>query len=272
LKKKITRNRGDRLDIAVNAIMRNYKASCKNRKLSFELSKEEFKELIYRKCYYCGRPPSNSYKRATGDIIKYNGIDRKDNSLGYFKENSVTCCKVCNQMKTSMDSEVFLEIIYNIQKNQKIKNVVSKKKLDYYYDRAFSVSKMSPDPSTKVGALLIHGQSGAVIAEGYNGFIRGAPDDNIPKTRPEKYDYMVHAEQNLICNAVKHGISTNGCILYCTISPCVKCMRMLYQAGITEIYVKDFYSDFEKCSNMLDLKLTVSKIENHVKIDIEPNK
>lgn len=148
---------------------------------------------------------------------------------------------------------------------------LTEKKLASYHAQALAVAMLSPDPSTQVGALLIHGESGAVIAQGYNGFIRGAPDSEIPTTRPEKYDYIIHAETNLLCNAVRHGISTNNCVLYCTISPCVKCMRMLYQAGISDIYVNGFYSDFEQCSSMKDLTLTVTKLGLFSKISIKPN-
>lgn len=148
--------------------------------------------------------------------------------------------------------------------------MISLKKLKYYHDRAVVVASMSPDTSTKVGALLIHGESGAVISEGFNGFVRGASDDKLPMTRPEKYDYMIHAETNLLCNAVRHGVSTNKCAVYCTISPCIKCMRMLYQSGITEIYVKGFYSDFEKCSTMQDLNIQVTHIDEFFKISVIP--
>jgi dCMP deaminase len=149
---------------------------------------------------------------------------------------------------------------------------MSERKLNYYYERALVVSKMSHDPDTKVGAILIHKESGAVIAEGFNGFIRGAPDDKIPITRPEKYDYIIHAETNLLCNAVRHGISTNNCMIFCTISPCVRCMRLLYQAGITEVFVKGFYSDFKQCSSMMDLDLVVTTLGDFSRIQLEPKR
>jgi dCMP deaminase len=175
-------------------------------------------------------------------------------------------------MKSGTNSEDFLEIIQSISKNQIIKNKISEKRLKYYHGRALAVSSASPDTSTKVGALLIHGESGAVICEGYNGFIRGAVDDKLPMTRPEKYDYIIHAEMNLICNAVRHGVSTDKCVLFCTISPCIKCMRALYQAGISEVYVKGFYSDFEKCSNMLDLSLSVTTLGEFSRIEMKPKR
>lgn len=150
--------------------------------------------------------------------------------------------------------------------------MITDKKLNYYHVRALATASASPDPSTKVGALLIHGDSGAVICEGYNGFIRGAEDHLIPTTRPEKYDYIIHAEMNLICNAVRHGISTDKCVLFCTISPCIKCMRAIYQTGITQVYVKGFYSDFEKCSSMADLTLMVTTLGEFSRIEIKPKR
>ena len=118
-------------------------------------------------------------------------------------------------------------------------------KLENYYQRALVVASSSPDQETKVGALLIKRESGAVVADGFNGFCRNAPDIKLPKTRPEKYEYIIHAENNLICNAVRHGIQTDNCVVFCTLSPCVQCLRFLWQCGIKEFYFKDKYKDFD---------------------------
>lgn len=77
-----------------------YKNSAKKRNLDFRLSLSEVKELIFCKCYYCDSDPSNTQifnKRSTG--IPYSGIDRVDNSKGYFIGNVVPCCKECNFLK-----------------------------------------------------------------------------------------------------------------------------------------------------------------------------
>ena len=39
--------------------------------------------------------------------VSYNGIDRLDSSLGYTKDNIVTCCKICNYAKNKMKFEDF---------------------------------------------------------------------------------------------------------------------------------------------------------------------
>lgn len=128
-------------------------------------------------------------------------------------------------------------------------------KLSLYMERAEVAAKGSHDAETKVGAVLVKNSSGAVIADGFNGFVRGAPDAVLPNTRPDKYKYIVHAEANLIANCVRHGISTDDCTLVCTMSPCVTCMRLLYQSGITRIVVKDKYRDFDQLVLMEDIEI-----------------
>lgn len=135
----------------------------------------------------------------------------------------------------------------------------TEKKLDSWHRRALAVSEDSHDSETKVGAILIHRQTGAVLSSGFNGFIRGANDKKLPNKRPEKYPYMQHAEANLLWNCARHGISTDNCILYCTLSPCINCVRGIWQSGINEVYFKDKYRDFDANANMLDMKLLLRK-------------
>ena len=49
-------------------------------------------------------------------------------------------------------------------------------KIANYMEIADVVSKRSHDVDTKVGAVLINNKSGAIIATGFNGFVRGAND------------------------------------------------------------------------------------------------
>jgi len=135
-------------------------------------------------------------------------------------------------------------------------------KVQNYMDVATTIAQRSHDAETKVGAVLVKNDSGAIIATGFNGFVRGAPDDILPNTRPDKYEYIVHAEQNLICNSAKHGISMNNCSLICTLSPCKLCMRMLLNCGITKVIAKDLYKDFDEILKMQDIKVEVQKEED----------
>lgn len=126
-------------------------------------------------------------------------------------------------------------------------------KIKNYHKQASVIAELSHDLETQVGAILINSKTGAVISSGYNGFIREASDEKLPKTRPDKYEYMVHAETNLIYNCARHGISMSDCFVYCTLSPCMSCLRALYQSGIKRIIFKDRYKDFHDESLVLDL-------------------
>ena len=271
----ITKTRKDRLDkvkscgcksrnsvngeAAFNKVYSGYRGGAKRRGLVFDITKEQFRKITKDSCVYCGVEPSRKSMSKTGEYI-YNRIDRLDNNKGYTVDNCRACCTRCNFFKGTMASNVFLETAISIVKNNTLKNGFTIKKLKSYHKRAITIAKNSHDKQTQVGAILINPHSGAVIADGFNGFVRGAPDDKLPNTRPDKYKYMIHAEMNLICNAVRHGIQTQDCVLYTTMSPCVQCARMVWQAGIDTVYFKDTYSDFNKSVDMGDLIITIKKI------------
>jgi hypothetical protein len=97
-----------------------YTKSAEKRNLVFELTPEEFKNLIFDNCYYCGEYPSNKIKFKKNLTITYNGIDRVDNSIGYILSNCVSCCAKCNRTKMEMNVGDFIAWIkkayYNIEK------------------------------------------------------------------------------------------------------------------------------------------------------------
>lgn len=256
--------------LAVTQLINQYRHSAKKRNLTYELTREQFKSLISQNCFYCDISPSNA-KISKNVIFKYNGIDRVNNYIGYNINNCKPCCIICNTMKLDMNHEDFMEKIEKIIKKNKLIAGFSSKKLNAYHARAIATATQSHDIHTKVGALLINSKTGAVIAEGYNGFIRGALDDSLPTSRPEKYDYIIHAETNLLCNAVRSGVKTDEAIVYCTLSPCVKCVRMLWQAGISSFYFKEKYKDFAESQQMLDLNIELHEAEdNFFLMNIKP--
>jgi dCMP deaminase len=135
-------------------------------------------------------------------------------------------------------------------------------KLQTAMDIAEAVSKRSHDAETQVGAVLIKQESGAIIATGFNGFVRGAPDDKLPNVRPDKYRFILHAEQNLICNCVRHGISMEDTFVVCLYTPCTICMRLLWNAGVKNIIAKNKYRDFDDILKMEDLQVIEETTED----------
>jgi len=106
-----------------------------------------------------------------------------------------------------------------------------------FTDVAHAVARMSKDPSTKVGALIV-GPAHEVRAFGWNGFPRGVADTEARlNDRPTKYLFTAHAELNAIANAARSGASTAGCSLLVTaLHPCNDCAKAIIQAGITAVY------------------------------------
>jgi len=101
-----------------NHIYLSYEKGAKRRNLEFNLTKEQFRELTNKNCFYCSSPPTNTFKLkfAYGECI-YNGIDRVDNSKGYNIENCVPCCKKCNLAKGTMTQDEFYSWVKNVAQN-----------------------------------------------------------------------------------------------------------------------------------------------------------
>jgi dCMP deaminase len=90
--------------------------------------------------------------------------------------------------------------------------------------------------STQVGAVLV-GPDLEVRLTAYNGPPRGVEDNEARRTRPTKYLFASHAEQNLVAFAAREGIRTKGCTVFVTHYPCSACARSLIQSGVTHVIV-----------------------------------
>lgn len=108
-------------------------------------------------------------------------------------------------------------------------------KLQKFYPLVKQVAQLSKD-STKVGAIIF-GDDQEVLSVGYNGPPRGVHDHADRFTKPQKYKFISHAEENAIAQA---GRSLRGAtIVVSTLFPCSSCCRMIIQSGIkTVIYLR----------------------------------
>jgi hypothetical protein len=92
-----------------------YRWEAERRKLSFELTIEQFLALTLKDCYICGDPPSSVIRRKNAyGTYTYNGVDRVDNSKGYDLSNCMPCCQPCNLMKKCMPLDVFKNHVLKI--------------------------------------------------------------------------------------------------------------------------------------------------------------
>lgn len=104
-KPHIRKSGDDKYSKSIKGRFTNYKASAKIRGKAFELDLKYFQDNWNKECIYCG------------DTINGIGIDRKDNSLGYIKENVVMCCEMCNRMKLDYEIDQFILHCNKIVKN-----------------------------------------------------------------------------------------------------------------------------------------------------------
>lgn len=80
---------------------------------TFELSFEEFVAMSVMPCVYCGRERASVNKYGQEEF-RYNGLDRIDSSEGYTKDNTVSCCKHCNTMKSDLTLVEFFDQVERI--------------------------------------------------------------------------------------------------------------------------------------------------------------
>jgi len=102
------RNRNERDRYVVK--LYECKKGALNRKYSWNLEDDYAIGLMKNQCYYC----------FDNNII--NGIDRVDNNRGYEKDNCVTCCFQCNNMKGIKNKDEFFSICEHIATYQKLYN------------------------------------------------------------------------------------------------------------------------------------------------------
>ena len=129
---------------------------------------------------------------------------------------------------------------------------------DYFMALAILASQRSKDPNTAVGASIVD-EENRIVSVGYNGFPNRCSDNILPWSREgdsldTKYIYVCHAELNAILLANK---KLDNCTIYCTLTPCNECAKLIIQSGIKKVvYKNDKYHDTDMCTaarKMFDL-------------------
>ncbi len=122
---------------------------------------------------------------------------------------------------------------------------------EYFMDITHMVKSRSTCLRRHIGAVIVKDKN--ILTTGYN----GAPSNtrhcldigclrekmNIPSGERHELCRALHAEQNAIIQAAKHGINIEGADLYCTHLPCLICSKMIINAGIRKIFYEGDYPD-----------------------------
>lgn len=115
---------------------------------------------------------------------------------------------------------------------------ITDKKIKYMLNLAELVSTESPDQSTKCGCILTDNDL-RVVSTGYNGFAKNTDNNIWPQTRPDKYLYVIHAEENSIINCSVILRHINGGYAFVNRISCQLCLIKLHNFGVHTVYQKN---------------------------------
>jgi hypothetical protein len=174
-----------------------YINSAKNINIRFDLTREQFNDLVLTPCFYC-----SSYNEL--EVI---GIDRINSSKNYTLENCVPCCKTCNYMKGTLTRKAFILQAHKIAAEFPIEELSDSEEEqdDIIVQLSSNISPM------KVGELYRHGK--------LNEYIEACIKDNrsplfIEKLKGIQNNKMTYREFNyyfrMCCRAESKEISSNS--------------------------------------------------------------
>lgn len=125
----------ENITTSLNGLLGEYKDGAKARNIEWNLSNDDFVNLVTSNCIYCGDKPSfrKKHLKHYKVNIPVTGIDRIDSTKGYSIDNCVPCCSMCNKMKLNYSTSQFIN---------KIKQIYS-----YYVEGSTTIENTSNDGS-----------------------------------------------------------------------------------------------------------------------------
>ena len=92
----------------------------------------------------------------------------------------------------------------------------------------------------QVGAIIVKDYN--IIAVGYNGTPPGF-DNNCEDCNDKTLPETLHAESNCISKCARSHSSSDGATMYCTLSPCINCAKIIIQSGIKRFVYNEQWKD-----------------------------
>ncbi len=122
---------------------------------------------------------------------------------------------------------------------------------EYFMEITRLVATRSTCLRRQVGAVFVKNRN--ILATGYNGVPSGITHCSVVGCLREKLGIPsgerheicrgLHAEQNGIIQAAKHGINLSGSTVYTTDHPCIICAKMLINVGAERVVYGQGYPD-----------------------------
>jgi dCMP deaminase len=131
---------------------------------------------------------------------------------------------------------------------------------EYFMEIAQSVSRRATCSRGRSGCVIVRDKQ--ILVTGYVGSPKGLPHcDEIGHQmksvihedgRESKHCVRTtHAEQNAICQAAKFGVPIEGATLYCRMTPCEVCAKMIINSGIKRVVCERHYHSGSESEEML---------------------
>jgi len=138
---------------------------------------------------------------------------------------------------------------------------------EYFMEIAEIVKKRSTCLRREVGAIIV--KDNRILSTGYNGAPKGLQhcsetgclraELNVPSGERHELCRGLHAEQNAIIQAAVFGTAIDGATIYTTLSPCIVCTKMIINAGIKRIVLREDYNDDLAIKMIKESKIEVTK-------------
>jgi len=123
---------------------------------------------------------------------------------------------------------------------------------EYFMEMAVLTARRATCLRRQVGAVIVKDRH--IVSTGYNGAPRGLAHCaerggcireklEVPPGERHELCMALHAEQNAIIQAATLGQSIEDGTIYVTHQPCAICAKMIINAGLRRIVVKEGYPD-----------------------------
>ena len=115
---------------------------------------------------------------------------------------------------------------------------------EYFMEISRAVARRATCNRGRAGCVIVKDKR--IIVTGYVGSPKGLPHcDEVGHqmktlthedgSQSQHCVRTTHAEQNAICQAAKIGVSIDGATVYCNMTPCSTCAKMIINAGIIKV-------------------------------------
>ncbi len=146
---------------------------------------------------------------------------------------------------------------------------MKQKWIDAFMDTAERFAQLSSAKRLQVGAVVV--KDNRIISIGYNGMPAGWTNEceyeyvehdiyraDYGRSYILTKDEVIHAEANAISKLARDGESGKDSTMFCTHAPCIHCAKIIYGAGIKNLYYRNSYRDtagldfLEKCDIVIN--------------------